>query len=425
MSAAVTTDEIYKRYLDKAIREILRLEHEVAEAAAGAPVAQPTGHPLGTIFLRQVRAAGAGAAGGRRVPRPRRARAQAVARAAARRPARGLRHELRQVRRRRRGASAAPGSQRELRIVQPKLVVVMGEDALEFVNGARVPALAAARGYAGRAPAASPRRSRRSSSPTSTSSLDEPAREDTLLERVQARRPLVGRAAALLILARGARRLVRGGAAPAVALGGGRASRSSSLVVMPAMFGARLARAAVWREPPAARRGARPGRALAVVLVGARLAGRLANFAKFAALTLLGWLFLAGVRGALVGRARRVADPVGRRLLGLARADARRSPSTTRHVFARSRSRSSCPGGGAARLGLPDVLFFARVPRRERALRPAARAGRGSGFMIGLGLTMIARDLLDRRRPARAAGDLARLPARRTRTCSGGARPTA
>ena len=51
MSAAVTTDDIYKRYLDKAIKEILRLEHEVAEAAAGAPVAQPTGHPLGTIFL--------------------------------------------------------------------------------------------------------------------------------------------------------------------------------------------------------------------------------------------------------------------------------------------------------------------------------------------------------------------------------------
>ena len=51
MAAAVTTDEIYKRYLDKAIKEILRLEHEVAEAAAGAPVAQPTGHPLGTIFL--------------------------------------------------------------------------------------------------------------------------------------------------------------------------------------------------------------------------------------------------------------------------------------------------------------------------------------------------------------------------------------
>ena len=34
MAAAVTTDEIYKRYLDKAIKEILRLEHEIAQAAA-------------------------------------------------------------------------------------------------------------------------------------------------------------------------------------------------------------------------------------------------------------------------------------------------------------------------------------------------------------------------------------------------------
>jgi len=51
VAAAVTTDEIYKRYLDKAIKEILRLEHEVAAGAEGQPVAQPTGHPLGTIFL--------------------------------------------------------------------------------------------------------------------------------------------------------------------------------------------------------------------------------------------------------------------------------------------------------------------------------------------------------------------------------------
>ena len=33
MATPVTTDEIYKRYLDKAIKEILRLEHEVAAAA--------------------------------------------------------------------------------------------------------------------------------------------------------------------------------------------------------------------------------------------------------------------------------------------------------------------------------------------------------------------------------------------------------
>ena len=61
MAAAVTTDEIYKRYLDKAIKEIHRLEHEVAAAAEGDPVAQPTGHPLAHDLPAQVRPAAAGA----------------------------------------------------------------------------------------------------------------------------------------------------------------------------------------------------------------------------------------------------------------------------------------------------------------------------------------------------------------------------
>src|SRR6201995_6004378 len=48
---AVTTDEIYERYLRKAITEINRLSHEIGQAAEGAPVALPTGHPLSNIFL--------------------------------------------------------------------------------------------------------------------------------------------------------------------------------------------------------------------------------------------------------------------------------------------------------------------------------------------------------------------------------------
>src|SRR3954453_23653132 len=47
----VTTDEIYERYLRKAITEINRLSHEIAQAADGAPTALPTGHPLANIFL--------------------------------------------------------------------------------------------------------------------------------------------------------------------------------------------------------------------------------------------------------------------------------------------------------------------------------------------------------------------------------------
>ena len=51
MGSTVTTDEIYDRYLRKAITEINRLSHEIAQAADGAPTALPTGHPLANIFL--------------------------------------------------------------------------------------------------------------------------------------------------------------------------------------------------------------------------------------------------------------------------------------------------------------------------------------------------------------------------------------
>ncbi len=138
MAAAVTTDEIYKRYLDKAIREILRLEHEIGEAAAGAPVAQPTGHPLGTIFLLKYGP-----------------QAQELQEGVAFHGRAG--HALKKSLERLsvdpievfgtncvKFAGAAEEAsrawlRRELRIVQPKLVVVMGDDALGFLNGIEFP----------------------------------------------------------------------------------------------------------------------------------------------------------------------------------------------------------------------------------------------------------------------------------------------
>ena len=138
MGTAVTTDEIYQRYLDKAIKEILRLEHEVAEAAGGQPVAQPTGHPLGTIFLvkygpqaqeLQEGVAFHGRAG-----------------VALKRSLERLKVDAREVF----GTNCLKFAgadedacrgwlKRELRIVQPKLLVVMGEDTLGFVNGLEFP----------------------------------------------------------------------------------------------------------------------------------------------------------------------------------------------------------------------------------------------------------------------------------------------
>ncbi len=138
MSAAVTTDDIYKRYLDKAIREILSLEHEVAEASAGAPVAQPTGHPLGTIFLLKY---------GPQAPELQEGVAfHGRSGHALKRSLERLHVDPAEVF----GTNCVKFAgadldvcrgwlARELRIVQPRLVVVMGEDALEFLASLEFP----------------------------------------------------------------------------------------------------------------------------------------------------------------------------------------------------------------------------------------------------------------------------------------------
>ena len=131
--AAVTTDEIYERYLRKAITEINRLSHEIAQAAEGAPVALPTGHPLANIFLLkfgpqaqelQEGVAFHGRAG------------QALIKSLQRLHVDPLEvYGTNCVKFA--GADTETSRKwlgRELRIVEPKLLVVMGEDALEFVN---------------------------------------------------------------------------------------------------------------------------------------------------------------------------------------------------------------------------------------------------------------------------------------------------
>jgi uracil-DNA glycosylase family 4 len=129
----VTTDEIYERYLRKAIDEINRLSHEIAQAADGAPTALPTGHPLANIFLLkygpqaqelQEGVAFHGRAGNALIKSLQRLHVDpmevygtnAVKFAGA---------DLEQ---------SAEWLRRELRIVEPKLLVVMGDDALEFLN---------------------------------------------------------------------------------------------------------------------------------------------------------------------------------------------------------------------------------------------------------------------------------------------------
>ena len=93
---------------------------------------------------------------------------------------------------------AAEWLRRELRIVEPKLVVVMGEDALEFLNGAGFPLAQPLRSKVGELQRFTP----------TIEALDRPRHrllprrgpcENRVLERLQVRWPLVGRLAALLV----------------------------------------------------------------------------------------------------------------------------------------------------------------------------------------------------------------------------------
>ena len=135
MSSAVPTDEIYDRYLQKAIAEINELGDEIVRAAGGAAVpVLGSGHPLADIFLLKHR------------PQPSEAQ-EGVAFYG-----RAGQAVLKSLQRLRVDPMAVYGTNcvkfaegaaddeargwltRELHIVQPKLVVALGEDALSFLN---------------------------------------------------------------------------------------------------------------------------------------------------------------------------------------------------------------------------------------------------------------------------------------------------
>jgi uracil-DNA glycosylase family 4 len=135
---AVTTDEIYQRYLTKAINESNRLEHEVKEAAEGGFCTVPTGHPLSSIFLVKY---GAQTSELREGLAFRGRSGDAIIKSLKR-----LEVDAREVY----GTNCVKFAgcdrdlsrewlRRELRIVGPKLVVVMGDDALDFVTGLEFP----------------------------------------------------------------------------------------------------------------------------------------------------------------------------------------------------------------------------------------------------------------------------------------------
>ena len=135
----VATDEIYEKYLQKAITEINALGDEVAQAGAGTRVpVVGSGHPLADVFLLkhapraaelQEGVAFYGRAGSALLKSLQRLHVDPMAIYGTNclKFADGDEEESR------------PFLLRELHIVQPKLVVVMGEPARAFLNAVEFP----------------------------------------------------------------------------------------------------------------------------------------------------------------------------------------------------------------------------------------------------------------------------------------------
>jgi uracil-DNA glycosylase family 4 len=136
---AVPTDEIYEKYLQKAILEINELGDEIARAAGGARVpVLGSGHPLADVFLLkwaprpaevQEGVAFYGRAGQAILKSLQRLRVDPMAIYGTNclKFAEGDEEE------------SQPFLLRELHIVGPKLLVAMGEQAVTFLNGLAFP----------------------------------------------------------------------------------------------------------------------------------------------------------------------------------------------------------------------------------------------------------------------------------------------
>ena len=133
-----STDEIYEKYLQKAIVEINDLAHEVAQAAGSRVPVVGSGHPLADVMLLkyaprpselQEGVAFFGRAGNAILKSLQRLHVDPMAIYGTNclKFADGAEEESR------------PFLLRELHIVQPKLVVAMGERALAFLNALEFP----------------------------------------------------------------------------------------------------------------------------------------------------------------------------------------------------------------------------------------------------------------------------------------------
>jgi uracil-DNA glycosylase family 4 len=134
-----TTDEIYEKYLQKAIVEINDLAHEVAQVGGGARVpVVGSGHPLADVMLLKLKPQPAevqegvafyGRAGQALLKSLQRLHVDPLAVYGTNCLKFADQPE----------AEAQPWLLRELHIVQPKLIVVMGDEGLHFLNELEFP----------------------------------------------------------------------------------------------------------------------------------------------------------------------------------------------------------------------------------------------------------------------------------------------
>jgi uracil-DNA glycosylase family 4 len=139
VTAAVPTDEIYDRYLRKAIAEINELQHELLGLADETHVpVLGSGHPLADVFLLKHSPQPAeiaegvaffGRSGNALLKSLQRLAVDPLAIYGTNCLKFGTEDD----------AQALPWLARELHIVQPKLVVVMGEPARAFLNSVQFP----------------------------------------------------------------------------------------------------------------------------------------------------------------------------------------------------------------------------------------------------------------------------------------------
>ncbi len=132
------TDEIYEKYLQKAITEINELGDEIAKAAGERVPVLGSGHPLADIFLLKYRPQAAevqegvafyGRAGQALLKSLQRLHVDPLAVYGTNCLKFADQPE----------AEAQPWLLRELHIVQPKLIVVMGDEGLNFLNELEFP----------------------------------------------------------------------------------------------------------------------------------------------------------------------------------------------------------------------------------------------------------------------------------------------